>query len=199
MKRRKLLRSGKNTSAIGLGCMNFCGFYGPSDEKQAHNTLAAARDAGIATVLLGDALEGEARELGTVMAGIAKAIRTHGTPSKAPAILISGGETTVTIGTASPGKGGRNTEFLLGLALALSTCPDIHAIAADTDGIDGNEDATGAIIGPDCLAKARDRGLDPKDYLLSHDSYTFFHKLDSLLHTGPTLTNVNDFRAVLVI
>ena len=158
-----------------------------------------ARDAGIATVLLGDALEGEARELGTVMAGIAKAIRTHGTPSKAPAILISGGETTVTIGTASPGKGGRNTEFLLGLALALSTCPDIHAIAADTDGIDGNEDATGAIIGPDCLAKARDRGLDPKDYLLSHDSYTFFHKLDSLLHTGPTLTNVNDFRAVLVI
>lgn len=158
-----------------------------------------ARDADISPVLLGDALEGEARELGTVMAGIAKAVRTHGTPSKAPAILISGGETTVTIGTEHHGKGGRNTEFLLGLALGLSTCEDIHAIAADTDGIDGNEDAAGAIIGPDSLVKARGAGLDPEDYLLSHDSYTFFRKLDSLLHTGPTLTNVNDFRAVLVI
>lgn len=157
-----------------------------------------ARDADISPVLLGDALEGEARELGTVMAGIAKAIRTHGTPSKAPAILISGGETTVTIGSERPGKGGRNTEFLLGLALGLSTHPDIHAIAADTDGIDGNEDAAGAILGPDSLAMARDAGLDPEGCLTSHDSYTFFRQLDALIHTGPTLTNVNDFRAVLI-
>lgn len=157
-----------------------------------------ARDAGISPVLLGDALEGEARELGTVMAGMAKAIRTHGTPTKAPAILISGGETTVTIGPERPGKGGRNTEFLLGLALGLSSYPDIHAIAADTDGIDGNEDAAGAILGPDSLAKARAAGLDPDGCLTSHDSYTFFHHLDALIHTGPTLTNVNDFRAVLI-
>lgn len=158
-----------------------------------------AQDAGITPVVLGDALEGEARELGTVMAGIAKAIRTHGTPTKAPAILISGGETTVTIGSERPGKGGRNTEFLLGLALGLSTGQNIHAIAADTDGIDGNEDAAGAILGPNSLTKARDAGLDPEYYLSSHDSYTFFYKLDALIHTGPTLTNVNDFRAVLVL
>lgn len=157
-----------------------------------------AREAGVSPVLLGDALEGESRELGTVMAGIAKAVRTHQTPTNAPAILLSGGETTVTIGPERPGKGGRNTEFLLGLALGLSTYPEIYAIAADTDGIDGNEDAAGAFLGPDSLAKARAAGLDPEDYLACHDSYTFFHQLDSLIHTGPTLTNVNDFRAVLI-
>lgn len=157
-----------------------------------------ARDAGIATVLLGDALEGEAREVGTVMAGIAKAVRSHGTPARAPAVVLSGGETTVTIGQAQPGKGGRNTEFLLSLALGIAELPGIYAIAADTDGIDGNEDAAGAIIGPETLADGRAGGLDPTGFLASHNSYAYFHALGALIHTGPTLTNVNDFRAVLI-
>ena len=157
-----------------------------------------ARDAGVMPVLLGDALEGEARELATVMAGIAKAVRSHGTPTQAPAVLLSGGETTVTMRQGQSGKGGRNTEFILGLALALSELPGIHAIAADTDGIDGSEDAAGAIVGPDTLAHARRAGLDPASFLASHDSYEFFNQLGSLEYTGPTLTNVNDFRAILV-
>lgn len=157
-----------------------------------------ARKAGVTPLLLGDALEGEARELGTVMAGIAKSVRTHGMPLKAPAVLLSGGEATVTIGSGTPGKGGRNTEFLLSLALGLSGEAGIYAIAADTDGIDGVEDAAGAILAPDSLDKAKAADLDPKASLASHDSYTFFQQLDALIYTGPTLTNVNDFRAVLV-
>ena len=157
-----------------------------------------ARAAGVTPVLLGDALEGDARELGTMMAGIAKAVRSHGTPARAPAVLLSGGETTVTIGQVQPGKGGRNTEFLLGLSLGLSELPGVFAIAADTDGIDGSEDAAGAVIGPNTLAHARCSGLDPSRYLATHDSYAFFDHLNALVHTGPTHTNVNDFRAILV-
>ncbi len=157
-----------------------------------------ATEAGITPVLLGDALEGEAREVGKVMAGIAKSVRTHGTPAKAPAVLLSGGETTVTIGQDKPGKGGRNTEFLLSLAIGLSGERGIHAIAADTDGIDGNEDAAGAVISPDTVENGRQEGLDAAACLAGHDSYTFFQQLGALIHTGPTLTNVNDFRAVLV-
>lgn len=157
-----------------------------------------ARDAGVTPVLLGDALEGEARELGTVMAGIARAVAAHGTPAPAPAVLLSGGETTVTIGTATPGRGGRNTAFLLSLALGLRGHPGIHALAGDTDGIDGTEDAAGALIAPDTLARARDAGLDPRAVLDGHDSYALFEATDTLIRTGPTLTNVNDFRAVLI-
>lgn len=158
-----------------------------------------ASDAGVSPILLGDALEGEARELGIIMAGIAKAVRTHGTPSRAPAVLLSGGETTVSIGDTKPGRGGRNTEFLLSLALALNGSEQIHALAADTDGIDGTEDAAGALIGPDFLDRSQAVGLDPKAYLGAHDSYSIFDRLDALIRTGPTLTNVNDFRAVLVL
>ncbi|PWE48342.1 glycerate kinase [Thioclava sp. NG1] len=158
-----------------------------------------ARDAGVSPILLGDALEGEARELGIIMAGIAKAVRTHGTPLRAPAVLLSGGETTVSIGDTKPGRGGRNTEFLLSLAIALNGSEQIHALAADTDGIDGTEDAAGALIGPDFLVRSQAVGLDPKAYLGAHDSYSIFDRLDALIRTGPTLTNVNDFRAVLVL
>ena len=154
-----------------------------------------ARKAGLAPLLLGDAIEGEAREVGTVIAGIARSVAAHGRPLAAPAVLLSGGETTVTV--AGPaGKGGRNTEFLLGLALALDGAANIWAIAGDTDGIDGTEDAAGAITAPDTLV--RGAAADPRAKLAGHDSYSFFQGLGDLVITGPTLTNVNDFRAILV-
>lgn len=157
-----------------------------------------ARKAGVTPLLLGDALEGEAAQLGIVMAGIARATAGHGTPVRPPAVLLSGGETTVTIGNTRPGRGGRNTEFLLSLALSLDGHAGIHALAADTDGIDGTEDAAGAIIGPETLAQARAAEMNPRDYLDGHDSYSLFDRTGSLIRTGPTLTNVNDFRAILV-
>ena len=157
-----------------------------------------ARAAGVTPVLLGDALEGEARELGIVMAGIAKAVARHGTPAAPPAVLISGGETTVTVGDTTPGRGGRNTEFLLSVALALNGHPSISAVAADTDGIDGTEDAAGAIIGPNFPRDAALQGINARRMLAMHDSFTVFDQLGSLIETGPTLTNVNDFRAIVI-
>lgn len=159
---------------------------------------SAARDEGLNPIILGDAIEGEARELGTVMAGIARSIAQHAQPGPAPAVLLSGGETTVTIGRGPAGRGGRNTEFLLGLAVALSGASDIWAIAGDSDGIDGTEDAAGALIGPDTLRRAAADRLDARAYLAAHDSYSFFDRLGDLVRTGPTLTNVNDVRAVLI-
>ena len=163
-----------------------------------------ARAAGVAALILGDALEGEAREAGTLMAGIAKSVRVHGVPATAPALLLSGGETTVTMsseipgGNERPGRGGRNTEFLLALAIALGGERGVWALAGDTDGIDGTEDAAGAIVTPDTLARARSRGLDPRAVLKRHDSYSLFSVLGDLVVTGPTLTNVNDIRAILI-
>ncbi|GIQ71791.1 glycerate kinase [Bradyrhizobium sp. RD5-C2] len=157
-----------------------------------------ARDEGLTPIILGDAIEGEARELGTVMAGIARSVAGHGQPGPAPAVLLSGGETTVTIGRGPAGRGGRNTEFLLGLVIALSGTSDIWAIAGDSDGIDGTEDAAGALISPDTLRRAAANRLDARAYLAAHDSYTFFDRLGDLVRTGPTLTNVNDIRAVLI-
>ena len=159
---------------------------------------AAARAAGLAPLILGDALEGESREMGTVLAGIAKSVRAHGQPLAAPALLLSGGETTVTIGSGPAGRGGRNSEFLLGLAAALAGTPGIWAAAGDTDGIDGTEDAAGAIVAPDTLARARAAGLDPAAMLADHDSFSLFAALGDLIRTGPTLTNVNDLRAILI-
>jgi hydroxypyruvate reductase len=158
----------------------------------------AARGMGLAPIILGDALEGEAREVGTLMAGIARSVRRNGEPVRPPAVLLSGGETTVTIGRGSSGRGGRNTEFLLGLAVALDGAEGAWAMAADTDGIDGTEDAAGAIIGPDTLARARAAGMNPRAVLAAHDSYTLFDAVGALIRTGPTLTNVNDVRAVLI-
>ncbi|VCU57545.1 D-glycerate 2-kinase [Tritonibacter mobilis] len=159
---------------------------------------SVAREAGLTPTILGDALEGEARELGIAMSGMATWVARQKAPSSPPAVLLSGGETTVSIGGTKPGRGGRNTEFLLSLAIALNGRANIHALAADTDGIDGTEDAAGAIIGPDILARAERIGLSPKHYLARHDSYSLFDATGDLIKTGPTLTNVNDFRAVLV-
>ena len=157
---------------------------------------ATARRARWAPLILGDAIEGEAREVAKVIAGIALSVARHGHPVRPPAILLAGGETTVTV--QGRGRGGRNTEFLLALALALDAAPGIFAISCDTDGIDGSEDNAGAVIGPDTLARAAGLGLDPQAHLAANDGYGFFSKLGDLVITGPTLTNVNDFRAVLV-
>ncbi|MDZ7749446.1 MAG: MOFRL family protein [Halofilum sp. (in: g-proteobacteria)] len=158
---------------------------------------AAARAAGLAPLLLGDGLEGEARAMGTVHGGIAHSVRRWHQPVAPPAVLLSGGEATVTLGDAG-GRGGRNTEFLLALAIALDGAAGIHALAADTDGIDGSEDNAGAVIGPDTLARARALGIDPHDALARHDAYGFFEALGDLVDTGPTGTNVNDFRALVI-
>ena len=132
------------------------------------------------------------------MSGVARSVRLNGLPVKAPAILLSGGETTVTIGKGKAGRGGRNTEFLLGFAIAMAGEPDVFALAGDSDGIDGTEDAAGAIVTPDTLSRARAAGLDPRTYLAAHDSFSFFDGIGDLIRTGPTGTNVNDIRAILI-
>lgn len=152
---------------------------------------AAAREAGRGVKILGDAIEGEAALLGRQQGELA--LRCTG-----PKLLLSGGETTVTIGATKPGRGGRNTEFLLSLALTLNGAKNIWALAADSDGIDGTDDAAGALIGPDTLARAQALGLDGAKFLAAHDSYSFFAALGDLVITGPTLTNVNDIRAILI-
>jgi hydroxypyruvate reductase len=157
-----------------------------------------ARSVGLTPVILGDALEGEARDVGTVHAGIARSIRAHGEPIRPPALLLSGGETTVTIGSNATGRGGRNTTFLLGLALALDGAAEIWGIAGDTDGIDGMDDIAGAILAPDTLARVRGKGFDPRRMLAAHDSHGFFDAVGDAMRIGPTLTNVNDFRAILI-
>jgi glycerate 2-kinase len=157
---------------------------------------AVAREAGIAVHILGDALEGEAREVGKLLAGIALQVADRRQPFVPPCVLLSGGETTVTVRGA--GRGGRNVEFLLSLAIALDGHPRVHALAGDTDGIDGQEEIAGATIGPDSLARATMRGLRPKDMLADNDGHSFFSALGDSVITGPTLTNVNDFRAILI-
>jgi glycerate-2-kinase len=158
---------------------------------------AEARALGLNPIILGDALEGEAREAGTLLAGIARSVAAHGQPITSPAVLLSGGETTVTLGGAK-GAGGRNGECLLGLAAALAGHPGIWALMADTDGIDGSEDNAGAVATPDTLARSRTAGTDPLAALSAHRSHDVFKTLGDLVVTGPTLTNVNDFRAILV-
>ncbi|MFC3458145.1 glycerate kinase type-2 family protein [Massilia haematophila] len=155
-----------------------------------------ARAAGVTPLILGDSIEGEAREVAKVMAGIALQARRHGQPAGAPCVLLSGGETTVTL--RGGGRGGRNVEFLLALGIALNGAPSIHAVAADTDGVDGAEEVAGAFLAPDTLARAWAAGMPPRDSLDENDAHTFFGRLGDALVTGPTLTNVNDFRAILV-
>lgn len=156
---------------------------------------AVAQRMGFTPLILGDALEGESAQLGIMMAGIAKSVKHHGLPVKGPAVLLSGGETTVTIGKAGAGRGGRNTEFLLALACALKGEEGIYAIAGDSDGIDGTEDAAGAIVTPDTLVRT---SLDAKAMLRGHDSYSYFAEAGDLVVTGPTLTNVNDIRVIAI-
>lgn len=155
-----------------------------------------AREAGLTPLLLGDAIEGEAREVGKVMAGIARSVAHHGHPVAAPCVLLSGGETTVTV--RGSGRGGRNVEFLLALAVALDGMPNVWAIAGDTDGVDGAEEVAGAFVAPDTLARAWSKGIRAVDRLTDNDGHGFFEALGDQVITGPTLTNVNDFRAVLV-
>jgi glycerate 2-kinase len=155
-----------------------------------------ARKAGYEPLILGDALEGESREVGTVLAGIALQAARFGQPVKPPCAIISGGETTVTV--RGKGTGGRNVELLLSMALKLHGHADIHALAADTDGIDGGAEVAGALINPTTLSRARSIGLDPAVMLANNDAHSFFAKLGDQLITGPTLTNVNDFRVMLV-
>jgi hydroxypyruvate reductase len=157
---------------------------------------AVACDNGVMPVILGDAIEGEAREVAKVHAAIARQVAVHGQPARAPAVLLSGGETTVTV--RGKGRGGRNTEFLLALAVALDGAPGISALAADTDGVDGTESNAGAVLVPDSLARAMAIGIDAKARLADNDGYGFFSALGDLVVTGPTLTNVNDFRAILI-
>src|SRR6516165_4291663 len=143
-----------------------------------------------------NAIEGEACDVGLVHAGIAKQAAGYGQPIEPPCALISGGETTVTV--RGDGRGGRNAEFLLSLAVALDARPGIAAIAADTDGIDGSEENAGAILSPDTLDRAGRAGLEPKAHLANNDAYPIFARLGDLVVTGPTHTNVNDFRAILI-
>jgi glycerate 2-kinase len=166
----------------------------PQASLEAAAELAAR--AGYRPLILGDAIEGEASEVGKVMAGIARQVAVHGQPAPPPCALISGGETTVTVKGA--GRGGRNVEFLLAMAVALDGRPRIFAIAGDTDGVDGADEVAGAIIAPDSLARARALGLNARAVLADNDAHSLFRALGDQVMTGPTLTNVNDFRAVLI-
>jgi hydroxypyruvate reductase len=181
----------------------------------AQVSLLAAKEywerQGIPAVILSDSITGEARDVAKVMAAIVKEVRLHGQPWKLPVALISGGETTVTVQREGKddkdgeddksdrsGRGGRNTEFLLSLAIELHGMENICALACDTDGIDGTEDNAGAIITPDSLLRAKGQGLSAATLLAGNDAYTFFERLDDLIVTGPTRTNVNDYRVILI-
>jgi len=157
---------------------------------------AVARKAGLTPIILGDALEGESREVGRVMAGIARQVLLRGQPMPAPLVLLSGGETTVTI--RGTGRGGRNVEFLLSLAIELDGLPNIYALAGDTDGVDGAEEIAGAIAMPDTLRRAEEKNINAKASLANNDGHGFFEALGDQVITGPTLTNVNDFRAIII-
>jgi glycerate 2-kinase len=167
----------------------------------AHASLMAAaaflEGHGVRPLVLGDAVTGESSEVAKVYGALAREVRVHGQPAAAPVALISGGETTVTV--RGKGRGGRCTEFLLSLAIALDSQPRTWALACDTDGIDGSEDNAGAVLAPDSLGRARKAGLEPKQLLAANDGYGFFAALGDLVVTGPTRTNVNDFRVILVL
>jgi glycerate 2-kinase len=167
-------------------------------QQSLEAAAARARAAGVEAHILSDEIEGESREVGKVHAALARAVARRGTPFARPCVILSGGETTVTVRGAG-GRGGRATEFLLGCAVALQGEPGVHVLAADTDGIDGVEDNAGAIVTPDTLARARAKGMSAQAFLDGNDAYRFFAGLGDLVVTGPTFTNVNDFRGVLVL
>jgi hydroxypyruvate reductase len=162
-----------------------------------------ARAAGVPAHILSDEIEGESREVGKVHAALARAVARGTGAWPRPCVILSGGETTVTIRPrregAARGRGGRAGEFCMGLALALQAQPGVHALAADTDGIDGVEDNAGAFVAPDTLARAAAKGLKLDDHLDRNDAYGYFDAIGDLVVTGPTHTNVNDFRAILVL
>ena len=166
----------------------------------AQDSLAAAaavaKASGLEALVLGDAIEGEAREVARVLAGIALSCASSAVPLGAPCVILSGGETTVSV--RGKGRGGRNAEFLLALAIALEGHPRVHAIACDTDGIDGSEDNAGALVLPDTLARCSAARVDVREHMANNDAYTVFETLSDLIMTGPTRTNINDFRAILI-
>ena len=166
-------------------------------QQSLEAAAALARHLGVEAHILSDEIEGESREVGKVHAALARAVARRGAPFAKPCVILSGGETTVTV-RSQGGRGGRASEFLLGCAIALQAEPGVYVLAADTDGIDGIEDNAGAIVTPDTLARAAALGLAPAAYLDRNDGYSFFAALSDLVITGPTFTNVNDFRAVLV-
>ncbi len=166
-------------------------------QRALEAAAAVARAAGVTPHILGDSIEGEARELGKAMAGIARQVAQRGQPFAPPCVLLSGGETTVTV--RGKGCGGRNVEFLLSLGLALAGEPRVYALAGDTDGVDGMVDIAGAMLAPDTLRRARAQGLRPQASLDDNDAHAFFGALGDAVVTGPTLTNVNDLRAILIL
>ena len=166
----------------------------PQDALEAAASYAKAQ--GVTPLILGNAIEGEARDVALIMAGIARQVMAYGQPIATPCVLLSGGETTVTV--KGNGRGGRNAEFLLNFSAAMQGEPRVAAIACDTDGIDGTEDNAGAIMLPTTLSQAAEQGLNIKSFIAANDSYSFFAKTGGLIMTGPTRTNVNDFRAILI-
>jgi glycerate 2-kinase len=195
---RRLLEEGRGESVKpGDARLALCETRVIATPQQALQAAAqVAVKAGYRPLILGDAIEGEARGVGTMLAGITRQVLRHGQPVEAPCVLLSGGETTVAVRGA--GRGGRNVECLLALAIGLDGAAGVHALMGDTDGVDGREDIAGALIGPDTLARARAAGLDPRAALADNDGHGFFGALGDAVVTGPTLTNVNDFRAVLI-
>ncbi|MEE2716295.1 MAG: glycerate kinase [SAR324 cluster bacterium] len=165
-------------------------------QQMLEAVAAQVREAGLTPLILSDRIEGETRDVAKVHAAIARQIQTHGQPVSAPAAILSGGETTVTV--RGKGKGGRNSEFVLALLDDLRGLPGISALACDTDGIDGSEDNAGAVLTPETFSRAESLGLAPAEFLSRNDAYSFFQQVDGLVVSGPSLTNVNDFRAILV-
>lgn len=166
--------------------------------QDALNAAAdTARENGLTPYILSDCIEGEARDIALMHAAMAKQVADRGQPFRKPCVIISGGETTVTV--KGNGRGGRNAEFLLSLAIALNGQAGVYAIACDTDGIDGSENNAGAVYAPDSVSRAESLGINPRKMLENNDGYGFFNALDDLIVTGPSRTNVNDFRAILII
>ena len=196
---REVLASGRGETpapgAAGLPPFEFHLIAAPQASLEA--AADVARAAGIAPYILGDSLEGESRDMGIVLAGIARQVATRGQPFATPCVLLSGGETTVTV--RGGGRGGRNVEFLLSLAIALRGEPRVHALAGDTDGVDGAEEIAGAYVGPTTVARAFAQHINPATSLAANDGHGFFQSLGDSIVTGPTLTNVNDFRAILIL
>ncbi len=195
---RQLLESGRGET-IKPGDPRLAGVetYLVATPQMALEAAAeVAAKAGLTAYILGDSIEGEARDAGKVMAGIARQVARRRMPFEPPCVLLSGGETTVTL--RGDGRGGRNVEFLLSLALALKGQPGVYAVAGDTDGVDGVEEIAGARLTPSTLERAWRLGINPSESLANNDGHGFFGALEDALITGPTLTNVNDFRAILI-